>query len=418
MDSDSKDVILKCNIIKDNIISNNTYGIRLKHSHGAVINDNKISSKSYGISLHSCHYTAIVGNSFFNTGLIVHHSYENTVSKNTVNGKPLLYLEKKSNKIVDPGAGQIILVNCYNITIQNQQLCFTNVGIELWATYNCSIIHNNISSNSDGGIYLCMSGANIISSNNISNNDEESLLLLNSDYNLITNNIINGSNIGGEHITGFFRNGICLDRANNNTISDNILLNHWCGIRLETSSDNNINNNTIFNNRVGIDLWSSDRNNLAYNHILNHRSYGIYILSSTNTNISKNIIFKNYNGLKIGDWIDGWANKNIIIGNNIVMNKKWGIRVFGAHNIITCNNFINNPATFVCEWRLVESDPCPGFSNSWIANYWGRRVIIPPKIICGGLWTCIEETWFYEKYIPIPWLNFDWLPAREPYDIS
>jgi len=67
-------------------------------------------------------------------------------------------------------------------------------------------------------------------------------------------------------------------------------------------------------------------------------------------------------------------------------------------NKIYSNNFINNgrSATF----RLLS------FFNKWDGNYWGEPRTLPYPIIgCLGL------------FIP-SWVNFDWHPASEPYDIG
>ena len=48
------------------------------------------------------------------------------------------------------------------------------------------------------------------------------------------------------------------------------------------------------------------------------------------------------------------------------------------------------------------------YTNAWIHNYWKKWLWIPPKPIPGKLLTKIGF---------IPWYNFDWHPAKEPYEI-
>jgi len=86
----------------------------------------------------------ITNNSFFNDGLWVSYSYHNNVENNTVNGKPLVYLEETSDKVIDE-AGQVILIGCENITIQNHEISNICVGIKLLDTYNCLISGNTLS---------------------------------------------------------------------------------------------------------------------------------------------------------------------------------------------------------------------------------------------------------------------------------
>jgi len=56
-------------------------------------------------------------NAFVNNGLTVRRSYFNAVENNTVNGKPLVYLENKSNFRIQADAGQVVLVRCDNIKV-------------------------------------------------------------------------------------------------------------------------------------------------------------------------------------------------------------------------------------------------------------------------------------------------------------
>jgi len=157
-------------ILKNNI-SNNVGGIFFDCSNNNSISENIISSNSWhGIFLWYSNKTMIRRNEFINDGLFVYDSYSNIVEDNKVNGKPLVYLENESDKIID-NAGQVILVRCKNITITNAELTNTDVGIELFESDNCLISNNNISKNKRGGIFFGYSNNNRISNNNISNNE-------------------------------------------------------------------------------------------------------------------------------------------------------------------------------------------------------------------------------------------------------
>jgi len=52
------------------------------------------------------------------------------------------------------------------------------------------------------------------------------------------------------------------------------------------------------------------------------------------------------------------------------------------------------------QWRLFRL-------NCWRRNYWSGHSGILPKAIHGVYWLIFE----------IPWFEFDWLPAKKPYDI-
>ena len=50
--------------------------------------------------------------------------------------------------------------------------------------------------------------------------------------------------------------------------------------------------------------------------------------------------------------------------------------------------------------------------NKWTRNYWGKSRFFP-KIIF-GIMVLFE---FDDFWIPIPWINIDWNPAKKPYII-
>jgi parallel beta-helix repeat protein len=104
------------NITGNNVSSNNSLsGICLEFSCNNIITGNKVRNNSYGTTLYSSSNNTINGNTFVNNGLSVGNSHQNTMENNTVNGKPLVYLKDVSDYRVE-NAGQVILVNCNNIT--------------------------------------------------------------------------------------------------------------------------------------------------------------------------------------------------------------------------------------------------------------------------------------------------------------
>ncbi|MFW6121073.1 MAG: right-handed parallel beta-helix repeat-containing protein [Petrotogales bacterium] len=230
-------------------------------------------------------------------------------------------------------------------------------GILVYSNYS-TISGNNIHSNSHDGIYLKYSNSNVITGNNISN--------------------------------GVF-DGIHLYHSNNNTIfGNNINLNNNCGLGLYDSNNNVISDNNISNNNFGLGLHSSN-NIIKDNIITSNNMIGLIVEGNSNT-ISSNNISNN----EFGIYLDS-SNHNNITKNNIKNNEIFGLLLSSANNnIIELNNFIGNKiqAFFVFSWR-----------NNWDGNYWnnwiGLKLPIPFKVIFGFIG-----------------INFDWNPAREPYDIG
>ena len=142
------------NNISDNTVMKSEYGISMVYSNDSIISNNFLKQNEYsGISLTGSRGNVISQNTFEFDGLFIWNSYHNTVSDNTVNGKPLIYFEDESDMTVPGNAGQIILVNCNNILIENQDIKDTSVGIELWYSDNCEISRNILTHNK-GNIYL------------------------------------------------------------------------------------------------------------------------------------------------------------------------------------------------------------------------------------------------------------------------
>jgi parallel beta-helix repeat protein len=93
------------------------------------------------------------------------------VEDNTVNGKPLVYLEGVTNYSVGD-AGQVVLVRCDSIRVENLNLSRASVGVQLWETNSSTISWNNITNNDDG-VWLDYSFNNEIYHNSFINNTSQ-----------------------------------------------------------------------------------------------------------------------------------------------------------------------------------------------------------------------------------------------------
>jgi len=181
-----------CSII-NNIVCNNSDGIVLgQYAEYNKIENNSIINGDSGLFFTGGEFgpasnNIILNNSFFNTGITIAPCcyFLNSFSNNMVNNKPFVLLEKESNKVIDT-AGQIYLLDCDNITIKNQEICNTTVGILLSGSINSLIMNNTISLNNDG-IFLGGSN-NTIKGNTISSNEMIGIYLGGSSNNIIFHN--------------------------------------------------------------------------------------------------------------------------------------------------------------------------------------------------------------------------------------
>ena len=305
------------NIISRNNCSNNYGGIHFSHSSNNSISDN-ICSKNRDSAIHLRHSSnnRVSGNIMHEGGIsirgdsLIDYTHEIDES-NTVNGKPVYYwLDIESERIPD-GAGQVMLVNCKDVLVENQELDNICVGIDVVFSSNITIRNNTCSNSQNIGIYISHSSNSSISGNNCLNS-WAGIWLGDSSYSSISNN--NCSNNC---------NGICLDDSSNITIPSNDCSNNLYGIHLFSSSTNNsISSNNCSNNSVGISLDGSSNNNVSINKCINNNLYGNYpypsgirLYRSCDNSISNNDCSNNFCGISFDD-----SSNNVIYLNNFINN--------------------------------------------------------------------------------------------------
>ena len=226
------------NTISNNSCNKNSDGIELDYSSNNTISNNELNENSYGIYLFESPNNFILNNTFRSCGLIEDYSYNNKVEDNTVNGKPLIYLEGIEDEVIT-NAGQIILIKCKGIKVKNCNLSYASIGIKLWECSDCTIEDNKICEN-NYGVDLVYSSNNTIKDNKICRN-----------------------NFNGFYLTF---------SSNNNTIKGNeICENGDIGIQTY-SSDNYIYLNNFIDNTANIvscdstNIWNStEKINYTYN---------------------------------------------------------------------------------------------------------------------------------------------------------
>ena len=156
------------NNVSNNTCSNNEVGI-LAWGDNNSISNNKCSNNVYaGIHISSSN-NKLKGNVMVDNGIF--SSFRNEIdTSNTVNGKPVYYWVNVNGGKIPEGAGQVILVNCSNVTVENQYLNNAYIGIEIVLSSNITVKNNTCSSNSRFGILLIWSSNNSIANNICSNN--------------------------------------------------------------------------------------------------------------------------------------------------------------------------------------------------------------------------------------------------------
>lgn len=95
----------------------------------------------------------LTNNTLINDTLYIQNAWQNHIINNTVNGKPLIYLEGSSGNIIDSPAGQIILINCDNVEIRDQ----TDIIIHVFGCNNCRMENISLRTNKYIGVFICYS---------------------------------------------------------------------------------------------------------------------------------------------------------------------------------------------------------------------------------------------------------------------
>jgi parallel beta-helix repeat protein len=267
----------KYNTFSDNIINLTFGGINLVFSDYNIVSNNFISCYWEGVSLYHSERNNISDNIFLKGGLSCYYSYLNAVYNNTVNGKPLVYLENEHDIIINDAAGQIILIRCSSITVKNQVLSSTNTGLQVRDSNDCLITGNTILNN--------LQGVSIARSIN---------------NKVVNNDIIDNSYTG----IGIYNDGKGTNISNNNISKSEE------GINIHNCLDGiDVYNNNISNNYVGIDICSGSYDCIVSANLILNNDYGIYInyFCDSNFIFHNNFIDNIVNAYDEGDniWDDG-----------------------------------------------------------------------------------------------------------------
>jgi parallel beta-helix repeat protein len=307
-------------IIRNNICSNGSSGISIFQSTNCTVNENLCSDNENGIEFYNCIKTTIVANRCHNNSWCGIDLYEtsyssvadnfcfnstvegirvststndvlrnNTVfrggiqiggsfvdlnqwnthdidTSNIVNGKPLYYLRNCTGGTVPLGAGQVVLANCTDMIVRDQDLGNVSEPIAIGFCTNVTVTNNTCKNNYWCSMSLTSSVGCRIENNSFSDNVYEGMNICSTVDSVICNNTIENC-----------RNGIVLTQYSNG---------------------NSIYNNSISNNRlIGIEIWLYSTHNLIYNNLISQNvGYGVSINSWCERNRIWNNSFVENNG--------------------------------------------------------------------------------------------------------------------------
>jgi len=331
-------VIISSNVtIKNNIISENRFGLMsYTTAYNLTISDNMfIHDGIFPASYIRCYKDYIEC-----TDNIPIESIMINVTNNTVNGKTLYFLKNVHDTNVKSDAGQVILVNCTNVTVKNQYFSNIDFSIMLYFCSNCTIENNTIA-DVEGELILFFSENNTVQNNTISNAFHAICLDIGAKNNIVRYNNINNNLQGITIITA----------CSGNIIYGNTIHNNSWGMKITSytenlpSHDNVVCENEFYNNNVGIVLLITFKNPLCF---------------TLNNTITKNTFFKN----KIGIQISSSEGNNVT--NNIFKRNLVSAVFFDCKQNYWNDNYWNHPRFLpkpIIGFKMINKIPIPCWLN-------------------------------------------------------
>lgn len=347
--------------IINNTCFNTDFGLWIFDSWSTEVVNNTIKDSGYfGCEIYPLYDNILANNSLVNCGFFfgswddmwrppttcglgIFVNLETQITGNTINQRPLILWFLRVGGTVPLGGGQVILLDCSSITVQDQNLTNASIGIFLHFVRNSWVVNNTCTGHSLNGIYV-----------------------QNCDDITVNNNLCADS----------YFSGITLDQASDSILSENLCNNSRCGIRLFEAYDNQLINNICNHNRYGIRL---------------NPAFGTELINNTCNNNGDLVWW--YYPLGAGIWIDGDANT---ARQNRCNANPAGIEIRGFDNYVVENTCTNNTYGII-----LNSNTTPISNNLCvnnrigiiIANYLQVTIIDNTMIGCGLYIAYFDREW-------------------------
>ncbi len=171
----ASDVTVEHNIIRDNL-----NGVFVKRVENLSLNHNLFFNDS--LTLYS--YDA----DFDPRPDLKRVHYVHEIKDNFVNDKPLIYLVDESNQVISSDVGQLILVNCTNVSVQDVSISSADFPVLFVFCENCALMNCSFFDN-QGECTFLNSDDNCVFGNKFSDNFHGLLLDYGSESNDISHNL-------------------------------------------------------------------------------------------------------------------------------------------------------------------------------------------------------------------------------------
>lgn len=257
------------NRINKCMLTDNENGIYLWNASENSLSKNILQGNEIGITLSSCTNTTLKENTMEDGGLSMwgyglRHFDSHTIDdSNTIGGLPIIYITNTSGSSIRSDYGQILLVNCSGIIMEDMIFNGSFHAISIAFSTYITVRNNTFSNGRYTSVTLAQSMNCIIARNQFQN--ASGISLWRSDNNSLLLNDIRAARY----------DGISLSYSCNNSVVGNICEEDYYGIALfEDSINNEIAYNILQLNRWGLYIGRrSDQNEISNNTFLDN-TYG------------------------------------------------------------------------------------------------------------------------------------------------
>jgi len=353
-----------------------------------------------------------------------------------VNKKIDLVGENKNTTIIDGGGtGDVINISAHRVTIsgftiRNSGDFFTQFDYNFWendaciqlVNRSCCRITNNLIQQYSIGIFI-YSADDIFISDNLLLYDTHGIEVRKTNCIVFLKNTIIG-NAESIYLT---------ECTNINLTENNVIGCSYRSIVLFRIEKCNVFGNKIIgpDSDYGFEIRLSKQINISRN-LIQGGETGVEVSSSTNIIFSWNTISNTSTGIELFTYpAEDLLSFTVEIYRNNIMSNFIGVYIINSYRIyVQENNFImNNQSGFFTlnMGHLMRNSVVKVFfegliqdlldQNHWKNNYWDSNTNVRWKCIIGELsyWVGSGHSQFRNSLL---WVNFDWHPAQEPYDIS
>jgi len=234
--------------------------LELMRCDSITITNDKFCENNLGIMIVSSTNLLITSNSFDSGGIHIEDSFRYGKTKilsledNYLQGKEILYLNNEENLLITTRYSQVIMFNCYNVKIENQEIMFAYPAFYIVDSENC-IVKNSLAK-------YCYGGCRIINSDNIT---------------IINSTFIDLIYIEGDYM--YLETGYGIDVKNSNYFilrNSTIYESYLDAVHLFFSDNSTIEYNNITQSHgSGLFLYEASSCIIMYNHFENNVEYGV-----------------------------------------------------------------------------------------------------------------------------------------------